>query len=234
MITTTCQYCEKSFQTYPYVLREGKGKYCSGACYGMAKTQAVLTCVAQRFAQLVDNSGGADTCWPWMGKRTPDGYGILYHLSSPHIPKEQRFMTTHRYAYERYYGPIPPGMLVCHRCDNPPCCNAARCLFLGTYADNAHDAMQKGRFVGGKTHGRHTSPESFASYHGETHPGSKLTEIQAREILSYKGTMSISACAALYPVSDRTIMNIWHRTAWKHLDVPDDGPDEQLPQYHRH
>lgn len=50
----------------------------------------------------------------------------------------------HRAAWVEASGPIPLGILVCHRCDNPPCCNPAH-LFLGTQSDNIKDGYAKGR-----------------------------------------------------------------------------------------
>jgi hypothetical protein len=44
------------------------------------------------------------------------------------------------------HGPIPPGLQVLHRCDIPPCVNAAH-LFLGTQADNIKDAAAKQRLT---------------------------------------------------------------------------------------
>lgn len=54
----------------------------------------------------------------------------------------------HRKAFELYNGEIPHGMIVCHHCDNPKCCNPNH-LFLGTFKDNIQDALKKGRLPSG-------------------------------------------------------------------------------------
>lgn len=78
----------------------------------------------------------ADGCWEWTGARGRAGYGYF-------SIKDRRFFA-HRLAFALVNGPIPPGLFVCHRCDNPPCCRPDH-LFLGTTRDNVVDAMRKGR-----------------------------------------------------------------------------------------
>lgn len=71
-------------------------------------------------------------CLEWAGCRDRDGYGRRGNKQA------------HRVAYEAAFGPIPPGMFVCHSCDNPPCVNPAH-LWLGDNRANQHDAARKGR-----------------------------------------------------------------------------------------
>lgn len=101
------------------------------------------------------NVGGGppELCWPWLG-RTRYGYGIV---TAPGA-HPRRFMA-HRVAWTVANGEIPPGLMVLHRCDNPPCVNPAH-LFVGTQSDNMHDASVKGRTAQRERHGRHKLSEA--------------------------------------------------------------------------
>ena len=58
-----------------------------------------------------------------------------------------------RWIWEQVNGPIPNGLLVCHRCDNPPCVKLDH-LFLGTPRDNALDMVRKRRWRDGRPESR--------------------------------------------------------------------------------
>ena len=91
---------------------------------------------AETFAYFVDQTGD---CWVWRGDLTGDGYGRF----GGHRPGIS--VLAHRLSWEMHVGPIPPGLDVLQRCDNPPCVNPAH-LFLGTQADNNADRLRKGRY----------------------------------------------------------------------------------------
>jgi ribosome-binding protein aMBF1 (putative translation factor) len=74
-----------------------------------------------------------------MGARIPKGYG--------HARWNGVLETTHRLQWQAARGPIPPGLNVLHKCDNPPC-RRQRHLFLGTQKHNIWDAKRKGRHRG--------------------------------------------------------------------------------------
>lgn len=91
-----------------------------------------------------------DGCWEWMGPRVGIGYGSFW--------ANGKTVRAHRLAWELVNGPIPTGLSVLHRCDNPPCVRPDH-LFIGTNADNSKDMVQKGRSPTGLRNGKYTMPE---------------------------------------------------------------------------
>src|SRR5688500_1160140 len=62
----------------------------------------------------------------------------------PTVRRNNKLHRLYRYAYELWHGPIPPGLVVRHTCDNSLCI-ARRHLILGTVKENNQDRDSRGR-----------------------------------------------------------------------------------------
>lgn len=146
--------------------------------------------LAQSFMDKIefDANGG---CWLWSAC-VVRGYGQAAFRGGR--------SRTHRIAYEVVNGPIPDGLLVRHTCDVKLCCNPAH-LLVGTPADNARDAAERGQLVRGDTCGK-----------------SKLRSEQVIEIRRrLSGGERVQEIADSYGVVRRTIQFIADGITWKHL-----------------
>lgn len=143
---------------------------------------------------------GPSECWPWRAalrnnNNPRQAYGAFW-LDGRHQPAP-------RVALLLSGVTVQDEMEVCHRCDNPPCCNPAH-LFIGTPQANVDDKVAKGRQVKGER--VHTA---------------KLTEAQVAEIRAAKpaGTRAPNGLPAQlaekYGVTKPYISEIWSGKSWR-------------------
>lgn len=122
-------------------------------------------------------------CIEWQGSLR-NGYGRM--IVGSRTDGTRKTVSAHRAAYEAYFGAVPAGMMVCHRCDNPKCINAEH-LFLGSRQDNVDDREAKGR----NNHKR------------------RLSENEVDFIRSNRGIIRSKELATRFKVSYHTIKHIW-------------------------
>lgn len=143
----------------------------------------------QRFWTKVDKE---PDCWLWTASRTEKGYGRIGVPGSRY-----GYILAHRISWLLHVGFIPKGMMILHRCDNPPCVNPDH-LFLGTQKDNMSDCREKGR-------------------HGNT----ILTDAQALTIRErFAAGETYAALAKEFGVSKSAIAVVVTARWWKHVGGP--------------
>jgi hypothetical protein len=156
--------------------------------------------IEERFWARVDKNGlqmphMPSRCWGWTGQ-TRDGYATL-RLGG----RGTAIVRASRIAWRIHTGTEPPdGVLVCHRCDNPPCTRGDH-LFLGDHAANSADKVAKGRQARGERSGV-----------------AKLTEAAVRDI-RHRAELGepLQLLAAEHRVSEGCVWAAVSGHTWKHV-----------------
>lgn len=131
-------------------------------------------------------------CIEWRGSRFKNRgkptYGQMWY--------EGTNTRAHIVSWKEHVGPVPKGLCVLHKCDNPICINPLH-LFLGTIKDNNRDCINKGR---------------KAVFPGETNGRSKLTPDEVREIRRFPSEPY--DVGRIFGVSRETINMVWSGRKW--------------------
>lgn len=122
-------------------------------------------------------------CWEWRGALNYAGYGVCYQLGQN---------LAHRVSYIKNVGPIPSGLCILHRCDNPKCVNPKH-LVPGTHKQNMEDMSKKERTA--------------------------TTVLSATQVRSIRAD-SRRPCeiARAFNISHSAVMHIIRRRCWKHIE----------------
>lgn len=149
----------------------------------------------EEFLKCVDEVEGG--CWVWNKSRDlRGGYG------QKRIGKT--IYKAHRLAWIVFNQEHPASNFVCHRCDNPPCCNPDH-LFLSDARGNINDAWSKGRL-----------PLPKNAPKGESHHSAKLTDLQVQQIKDrIREGESLKSIGQFYGVTRQRIWKIKKEESWK-------------------
>lgn len=146
-------------------------------------------------------------CRVYRGAISDSGYGLVsFGAIRPGPRNIRRQIRLHRWVVEQVEGPLLPGQVVMHRCDNPPCFRYDH-LRRASQAENMADMRAKGR------------QGSIPVLPGSTNPNAKLTEADVRAIRTLAGLVSTSELAARFRVNKGNIRSVVRGDSWRHVPM---------------
>jgi hypothetical protein len=116
----------------------------------------------------------------------------------PTIRRNGKLLRFSRYVYEYFNGPIAPGLVIRHKCDNPACVALSH-LQTGTIFENNRDRDKRGRTAKGTRVGN-----------------SRLNHAIVRMIRKDMDH-SNAELARIHGVSKNAIQNVRTRQTWAHV-----------------
>lgn len=233
-VSCLCRHCGAAFNVNPSRIAQGRGRYCSTACYGQARTRKprILCAVCQRpfqphttftrtfCSQVCRQSPAGMVLRLWRNIQVcPHGPECPYccFLWTGHVSKygygimniyhpKSASVRAHRLAWSLHHRcAIPPGHVCAHYCHTRICCNPWH-LHVGTMRDNMADSVRDNR-----------------TRMGERNNKSRLRAIQIPFIFArYVAGESSRALGTAFGVCMSNILRVLHRRAWKHVTIPED------------
>lgn len=143
--------------------------------------------------------GTANACWPWVGAKGSNGYGVVSLGARP--DRKARQHGAHRISL-LIAGKNVDGFSVLHSCDNPICVNPHH-LRTGDGAASVAGGVSRGR----------GNP-----VRGEKCKNATLTDEAVREIRRAGSTFE-GVCKMMlkYRQSQGNIQSVFNRKSWKHV-----------------
>ena len=144
----------------------------------------------KRFWDKVQKSQG---CWEWQAAKNQRGYGAFSN-------KLITSRSAHRYSYTIHFGPIPDGLHVLHKCDNPSCVRPDH-LSVGDHRQNMVESVVRNRVPRGSAAGR-----------------TRLTPKQVLEIVQLrKAGVPLRTIGQSYGVTYGAVVSIMNGESWSHV-----------------